>query len=126
MLGSWMLVPWIPAVLTALCAGVLDWRYRRIPNWLTVSGLVAGIGANGWLFGWSGIKNGRLLRLLVDGGYEVFVTADKNLEYQQHLPELPLAILVLPTNHWKSLQPHQARVLQAFGSLKRGQVTRLD
>jgi len=76
--------------------------------------------------GWSGIKNGRLLRLLVDGGYEVFVTADKNLEYQQHLPELPLAILVLPTNHWKSLQPHQARVLQAFGSLKRGQVTRLD
>ena len=60
MLGSWMLVPWIPAVLTALCAGVLDWRYRRIPNWLTVSGLVAGIGANGWLFGWAGIKNALL------------------------------------------------------------------
>jgi len=55
-----MLVPWIPAVLTALCAGVLDWRYRRIPNWLTVSGLVAGIAANGWLFGWTGIKNALL------------------------------------------------------------------
>lgn len=76
--------------------------------------------------GWSGIKIGRLLRLLVDGGYEVFVTAGKNLEHQQHLSGLPLAILVLPTNHWKSLQPHQARVLQAFSSLQSGKVTRLD
>jgi hypothetical protein len=76
--------------------------------------------------GWSGIKNGRLLQLLVAGGYDAFVTADKNLEYQQQLPALPLAVLVLPTNHWQSLQPHQARVLQAFRSLQRGKVTRLD
>jgi len=48
--------PWIPAVLTAICAGVLDWRYRRIPNWLTVSGLVAGIGVNTALFGLAGMK----------------------------------------------------------------------
>jgi len=48
--------PWIPAVLTAICAGVLDWRYRRIPNWLTVSGVVAGIGVNTALFGWTGAK----------------------------------------------------------------------
>jgi prepilin peptidase CpaA len=48
--------PWIPAVLTAICAGVLDWRYRRIPNWLTVSGLIAGIGVNTALFGWAGMK----------------------------------------------------------------------
>lgn len=48
--------PWIPAVLTALGAGVLDWRYRRIPNWLTVSGLVAGMGVNAALFGWAGTK----------------------------------------------------------------------
>lgn len=76
--------------------------------------------------GWSGIKNGRLLRLLVDGGYEVLVTADKNFEHQQHLSGLPLAIVVLPTNHWKSLQPHQARVLQAISRLQPGKVDRLD
>jgi len=52
--------PWIPAVLTAICAGVLDWRYRRIPNWLTVSGLVAGIGVNTALFGWGGMKTSLL------------------------------------------------------------------
>lgn len=48
--------PWIPALLTAICAGVLDWRYRRIPNWLTVSCLVAGIGVNTALCGWTGMK----------------------------------------------------------------------
>jgi hypothetical protein len=76
--------------------------------------------------GWSGIKNGRLLRLLVEGAYEAFVTADKNLEYQQHVSGLPLAILVLPTNHWKSLQSHQTRLIQAFNRLQPGKVTRLD
>jgi prepilin peptidase CpaA len=48
--------PWIPAVLTAILAGILDWRYRRIPNWLTVSGLVAGVAVNTGLFGWAGLK----------------------------------------------------------------------
>jgi prepilin peptidase CpaA len=48
--------PWIPAVLTAVCAGVLDWRYRRIPNWLTISGLVIGVAANTALTGWPGMK----------------------------------------------------------------------
>ena len=52
--------PWIPAVLTAICAAVLDWRYRRIPNWLTVSGLLAGIAVNTALFGLAGMKAGLL------------------------------------------------------------------
>ena len=48
--------PWIPAVLTAILAAVWDWRYRRIPNWLTVSGLVAGASINTALFGWTGLR----------------------------------------------------------------------
>jgi hypothetical protein len=93
----------------------------RLKRWLSGHAVetVTGIG-------WSGIKNGRLLRLLVDNGYEVLVTADKNLEYQQHLPGLPLAILILPTNHWKSLQPQQARVVHSVSALQPGSVTRLD
>ena len=41
----------------AICAGVLDWRYRRIPNWLTVSGFAAGIAINTILFRWAGVKD---------------------------------------------------------------------
>ena len=51
-----ILAPWIPAVLVAVGAGILDWRYRRIPNWLTVSGLAAGVAVNTILFRWPGLK----------------------------------------------------------------------
>lgn len=56
--------PWIPAVLVAIGAGVLDWRFRRIPNWLTVSGLIAGIAVNTVLFRWPGLKSALLGALL--------------------------------------------------------------
>jgi prepilin peptidase CpaA len=42
--------------LVAIAAGVLDWRYRRIPNWLTVSGLVAGVAVNTVCYRWPGLK----------------------------------------------------------------------
>ncbi|MGA9529869.1 MAG: A24 family peptidase [Terriglobales bacterium] len=53
-------IPSILAVLIALCAGILDWRTRRIPNWLTVSGAVAGIAANTILYRWPGLKTALL------------------------------------------------------------------
>src|ERR1700677_3536960 len=58
----------IPAVAIAIVAGILDWRYRRIPNWLTVSGLAAGIAINTVLYRWPGLKAallGALLGLVV-------------------------------------------------------------
>lgn len=45
--------PAVVAVLLALvlCAAVYDARYRRIPNWLTVSGVLIGLGLNAYLYG---------------------------------------------------------------------------
>ena len=51
-------------MLMAIGAGVLDWRYRRIPNWLTVSGLVAGVAVNTVLYRWPGLKAALLGTLL--------------------------------------------------------------
>lgn len=48
------------AVLLAIIAAWTDLRSRRIPNWLTVSGLVVGIVANIVLSGWSGLKESLL------------------------------------------------------------------
>src|SRR5271166_2769905 len=56
--------PWIPAVVLALWAGIWDARWRRIPNWLTVSGAVVGIGTNTILFHWLGLKAALLGMLL--------------------------------------------------------------
>jgi prepilin peptidase CpaA len=52
--------PWIIAVFVALWAGGMDWRYRRIPNWLTVPGLVVGVAVNTAVHGWPGLKTSLL------------------------------------------------------------------
>jgi len=46
---------------------------------------------------WTGIKNGDLIRR-ADEQFDAFITADKNLRYQQNLADRKLAIIVLPTN----------------------------
>ena len=47
---------WILAVVFAGCAGWVDWRSRRIPNWLTVPAFLAGVAANTALSGWHGTR----------------------------------------------------------------------
>ncbi|MGA7908757.1 MAG: A24 family peptidase, partial [Candidatus Sulfotelmatobacter sp.] len=52
--------PVVLAVALALIAGWTDWRSRRIPNWLTVPGLLLGVAANGLAAGWPGVKSSLL------------------------------------------------------------------
>ena len=47
---------WACFLLFAAIAGVMDWRSRRIPNWLTVSGLIVGVAINTLSRGWPGAK----------------------------------------------------------------------
>ncbi len=48
------------AMLLAVCAGWTDWRWRRIPNWLTVSGLLLGVILNSMVSGLAGVKTSLL------------------------------------------------------------------
>jgi prepilin peptidase CpaA len=45
---------WVFALALTVLAGWLDWRTRRIPNWLTVPALFAGIVLHSWIAGWRG------------------------------------------------------------------------
>src|SRR6266478_84904 len=45
---------WILTLALTLSAALLDWRSRRIPNWLTVPGLLIGVGTHSLLTGWHG------------------------------------------------------------------------
>ena len=47
--------------------------------------------------GWSGITNGALLQL-AEQEFDILITSDQNLKYQQNLANRPLAIIQLPTN----------------------------
>lgn len=47
--------------------------------------------------GWAGVKNGELLKL-IEAEFDIFITSDKNLRYQQNLQNRNIAILLLPSN----------------------------
>ena len=55
--------------------------------------------------GWLGQKNGALIKLMVEDGFELFITVDRNLPYQQSVEKLPIPIFVLcaPNNRRETL-----------------------
>ena len=63
--------------------------------------------------GWGGLKNGRLMGL-IDGSYDVFVTADKNLRYQQNLEGRKISIIEVPFNDSAKLLPLAPEILLAI------------
>ena len=65
--------------------------------------------------GWSALKNGELLRRAADQ-FDVFLTADQNLQYQQNLQSLPIAVAVLVanSNRIQSLKPLVPNLLAAL------------
>ena len=74
--------------------------------------------------GWSGIVNGSFMALIGQKDFEVFITIDKNMRYQQNLDKLPCALMVLQTasNAFGSIEPHVPSILQALPTLSKGQV----
>ena len=64
--------------------------------------------------GWAGIKNGQLMAL-AEQQFDVFITVDRNLSFQQHLPKFNIAVLVLhaPTNRLVDLKPLMPDILEA-------------
>jgi predicted nuclease of predicted toxin-antitoxin system len=68
--------------------------------------------------GWSSIKNGKLLALAA-ARFDVFLTADRNIEFQQNLLTLPVAIIVLRArnNRMQALQPLLPELLQVLNHI---------
>jgi len=77
--------------------------------------------------GWVGIRNGELLKLAAVG-FDVFLTADQNLEYQQNLDALPTAVVALaaPTNRIESLRSLVPALLRALEALLPRQLVRVS
>ena len=68
--------------------------------------------------GWSGVKNGKLLALAANR-FDAFVTADRNIEHQQNLAKLPIAIvaLIVPRTRIQSIAPLVPELLKIFNHL---------
>ena len=69
--------------------------------------------------GWSGLRNGELLRRAAKQ-FDVFVTADQNLQYQQNLRNLPVAVAVLvaKSNRIQSFRPLVPEIPLALARLQ--------
>lgn len=73
--------------------------------------------------GWSTLKNGDLLDAAEREGFEVFVTADKNLKHQQNLGGRHIAILVLTSTSWPRIQREVSAVIRAITEASPGSYT---
>lgn len=76
---------------------------------------------------WSTVKNGELLAL-ASKNFDVFVTVDRNLSFQQNLPTFSIAVVVLraQSNRLADLQPLIPKLLEAISTAKHGVVTYVE
>lgn len=61
--------------------------------------------------GWEELSNGELLTLAEAAGFEVLVTTDKNLAYQQNLTGRKIAVVTLGLGRWSLIKRHVAEVV---------------
>ncbi|GAB3767358.1 hypothetical protein GCM10028796_28810 [Ramlibacter monticola] len=66
--------------------------------------------------GWGTLQNGALIAATESHGFEVLLTTDKNLKYQQNLAGRRLAVVVLSTTSWPRIRGVTAKVLEAVSS----------
>jgi len=76
--------------------------------------------------GWGGLKNGELLTAAEDVGFEVFVTGDRALAYQQNLGARKIAIVSLSANNWPIIKNHVALIASAIDTARPGSFVRVD
>jgi predicted nuclease of predicted toxin-antitoxin system len=75
---------------------------------------------------WASIKNGALLKL-AEASFDVFVTVDRGMRYQQNLSAYDIAVIVLVVRHnkFEVLQTLMPSLLEALNHVEPGQVTHI-
>ena len=77
--------------------------------------------------GWSGIKNGQLLAL-AQAEFDVLITVDRNLAFQQHLPKFSVAVLLIvaPSNRLADLVALVPSIITALPTAMKGTVSKVS
>jgi len=74
---------------------------------------------------WGGVKNGDLIRL-AEGEFDLFITSDQNLRYQQNLVGRRPPILVLSTNDLRRILAFEHGIVTAVVCVRPGQFVELE
>ena len=76
--------------------------------------------------GWDTLSNGDLLRVAEEAGFEVLLTTDNNLAYQQNLKGRKIAIVVISRNRWRLVQRMIRKIAAAVNGAEPGTYTLID
>jgi len=76
--------------------------------------------------GWHELENGDLLREAESAGYDLFLTSDKNIRYQQDLSGRKIAIVVLGNQQWPDVKLHLVRILEAVNAATPGSFSEVE
>jgi hypothetical protein len=76
--------------------------------------------------GWERLANGALLDAAEAAGFDLLVTADKNIYYQQNLTGRKISIVVLGNTQWPALRRYVERVVTAVDAATPGSFTKVE
>jgi hypothetical protein len=76
--------------------------------------------------GWGRLENGVLLSTAEEAGFEVFLTADKNLRYQQNLSSRKIALVVLGNSPWHLVRLHTTAIVAAINAATPGSYAEVE
>jgi hypothetical protein len=76
--------------------------------------------------GWDTLNNGELLKVAEQAAFEIFLTTDKNIRYQQNLADRIIAIVVLGNSRWPVVRLYVNRVVAAIAGAKPGTYTEVE
>ncbi|PYP87854.1 MAG: hypothetical protein DMG65_16240 [Candidatus Angelobacter sp. Gp1-AA117] len=76
--------------------------------------------------GWDSLSNGELLKEAEEAGFELLLTTDKNIRYQQNLAIRKIALVVLSNPRWPVVRLYVQRVVDAVNAAKPGSYAEVD
>jgi hypothetical protein len=76
--------------------------------------------------GFGGYKNGVLLKAAEGAGFDVLVTGDKTLEYEQNMAGRKIAVVALSANSWRIIKNHVAKIAAGVDAAQSGKLIRVE
>jgi hypothetical protein len=76
--------------------------------------------------GWQELNNGELLDQAETDGYELFLTSDRRIPFQQNLTRRNISVLILTTNSWPRLRQRLNDINEAVEAMGHNQLSQLD
>lgn len=75
---------------------------------------------------WSALQNGQLLEAAEENGYDLLVTTDKSIKYQQNLKNRQISILVLSKASWPRIRLKIEQIRKACLDLSKGECVEIE